>query len=461
MKYYIKTCLLSFLVLILLLFILLVDTIFYHVPSFIKIYRIERELTIIIAFLILYSVNKSIFNELKLNVKKSLLFIWGSVVALFLLVFTPYLALKKYLVLWDNNPFLAEYPLIWNAFSTFCTFSTITILYFLLLSIRNLLYNKPGKFSTFEFRALVWSIVLFSTVLFFIEDRYSFEQITILQGNITSITWILGGIILMLSFLIGCHQPWLDILNKKEKYTGFGFILVLLPVSLYLISSRLLMPVYAYSTIVKGFTLSTFAFINIYLILLFFGFLFRLPTASLYDRVSAEIVSITKISQMISANENIQQVFDSIVQYACKLTESDACWLELRRPESRGSPIVASANLSDFDKNILSQPAGHSLGHRVIENKEPVLIHNVSKDDRTAHLRLLNIKWKSLLAVPLIKDSQVVGILYSAKKYSYAFDEKNLNTLTSLAIQVNIALSNSDFNGSVDQNPGDDRKLRD
>ena len=449
MKYYIKTTFLTLLSLVLLLLVIFVDTTFYRVPSFIKIYRFERELTIIIAFLVLFPVIKSIFTRLKLGLKQTLLFIWGSIVSLFLMILLPQLFLKNYLVLWDNNLFLAEYPLIWNAVSGFCTLITISILILILLSIKELLNYKPGKFSNFEMRFLIWLFLIFSLMLNFIEDRYSFEQITILQSGFSSIIWILGGLMIIVMLLISCHKSWIDILNKKEKYLGFILCIVLLPIGIYLIMSHWLLPVYAFSTTVKGFALSSIAFINVYVIVSFLGLLFRLPTASLYDRVTQEILAISKISQMISLRENTSQVFDSVVEYACLLTESDACWLMLQDEELENSPIVSSIHLSDIDRSTLEQPEACCLGNWVIDTKEPALVHNISTDERTVHLKMLDVKWKSVLAVPLFRDDSVVGVLYSAKKTSYAYNEKDLNTLKSFGIQINIALGNSDMSGSA------------
>ncbi|MCK4696296.1 MAG: GAF domain-containing protein, partial [Candidatus Cloacimonetes bacterium] len=253
----------------------------------------------------------------------------------------------------------------------------------------------------------------------------------------------------IITLLISYHKPWIDILNKKEKYLGFILFIVVLPIGIYLIMSRLLLPVYAFSTTVKGFALSSFAFINVYMIVSFLGLLFRLPTASLYDRVSQEILAISKISQMISLKENTSKVFDSVVEYVCLLTESDACWLMLQNEELENLPIVSSVHLSDIDRSILELPEACCLGNWVIDKKEPVLVHNVSTDERTVHLKMLDVKWKSILAVPLFRDDSVVGILYSAKKSSYAYDEKDLNTLKSFGIQINIALGNADISGSA------------
>jgi hypothetical protein len=151
---------------------------------------------------------------------------------------------------------------------------------------------------------------------------------------------------------------------------------------------------------------------------------------------------------MISTGEGLQSVLDSIVQYTRKLTNSDACWLEFwPRDLPERMAITAAVNLSETEKNILAQSEENTLTEWVIENKLPVLIDNLNSDKRTLHLRLQRVSWKSLIAVPLIRENSVLGILYSAKKGVRVLNEKDLNTLTSFGVQANVALGNYTLTG--------------
>jgi len=437
MKHTIKTALLTLLTLLLLLFILFVDTTFYHVPSFIKIYRVEREITIIvIAALILFGL-QSFFQRRKYDLKKTLLLTFGLIIFLFVLVLFPQITFKKFLVLWDNNPFLAEFPLTWNAVSGFCTVITVSILFVILIFIKKLLDFRPNRFSNFEYRLLLSVIILSSVVFNFLEDRYTFERVSLFQHGPSAIIWIIGVLILMITLVISFYKSWTDVLNKWEKYIGFGLTLFLIPVGLYLLFSDLLFPVYAFSTTVKGFVVSTLVFINIYIIASFIGLLFRLP-------------SISRISKMISDNVGIDVVFQAIVENACSLTASDACWLAFENADSELSQMMASIHLSENERSLLSRSEACCVGNIVRKSGEAAIIYNIYEDDRT--LPLLDFNWKSMIAVPLIQSSKVVGVLYSVKKPSYAYDENDLATLKSFAIQTNIALSSSPVIRSMDSN---------
>jgi len=441
MKSSIKVTVLTFAALLLVIFIFFVDVTFYHVPSFIKIYRFERELIIVVAFLVLQPVLKIIGLRFKSHVKHNLFFAALVLVALFLFILLPQIICRKYLVLWDDNPMLAEYPVIWNLVSVFCTFGFMGGLILLLYLIQNLNTSQSDRYITWSFRLLIGFVLIFAGVLNFIEDRYSYERVTILQKDLPPALWLLGGLILILAFYFSHKKSWLDLLNKREKYLGFGCSIILLLIGIYLLTSRLLLPVFAFSTTVKGFALAGTIIIDIYLGMTFLGLLVRLPTASLHDRFSQEIHYISKIGQMISAGEGFQAVLDSIVQYTHRLTNSDACWLEFRQRDlSEKMAITAAINLSEIEKKILTQSEGNTLTEWVIENKLPVLIDNLNTDKRTLHLRLQRVPWKSLIAVPLIRENRVLGILYSVKKGVRVLNEKDLNTLISFGVQANIAL---------------------
>jgi len=443
MKQTIKTALLTLLTLFLLLFILFVDTTFYHVPSFIKMFRIERELTVSIMVVLIYFRLKPVVQRRKFDLRKTLLSICALIISLFILVLLPQIILKKHLVLWDENPFLAEFPLIWNAVSEFCSVITVSILIIILILVKKLLDYRPNRFSNFEYRLLLTVIFSSALVFNFIENRYTFERVSVFQQGASATIWIIGFFLLAITLVISFYKTWADVLNKREKYIGFGLTLLIIPVGLYLFFSNLLFPVYAFSTTVKGFVLATLVFINIYAIASFIGLLFRLPTASIYDRVTSEIHSISRISKMISDNIDIDAVFVTIVENACSLTTSDACWLAFENEDSEFSRLMASINLSEDEQTLLSRREACCVGNVVREMKDSIIIYNVNEDERTLPLQLLNIKWKSMIAVPLIHAGRIVGILYSAKKPSYAYDENDLATLKSFATQVNIALSAS------------------
>ncbi|MBL7135532.1 MAG: GAF domain-containing protein [Candidatus Marinimicrobia bacterium] len=445
MKDYLKTSFLVFISMVVFVFILFIDAIFYHVPAFIKIYRYEREIGIVIAFLCLYPIVKKVFRKFDLSLKQNLFFLCGGIVFMILLLFLPQLVLKNYLILWDNNPFLAEFPVVWSIVSTVCAISIVIVLILLLFNIRELILYKQTRYSGLSFKVLVFSILAVAVALNFWENRYTFQPTktfyTDLNLNSWAIVIVLGGLFIYNSY----RKSWIDVLNKNEKITAFIIGLIILPLCIYIYLSRLIFPIYAYSITVKGFAISSLGFIIVYTTFSFIGILVRLPIAAFYDRVIKEVASLSKVSQMINSKHNIDQVIDSILQYMLESTNSDVCWLELVENERKSVKVTSAVNLPDSISENINLNANSGLTGLIISSKNPIIIDDVFRDDRTIYMKLLKMPWKSILAVPLIKENTVNAILYAGKKGNYAFGQSDLNTLKTFLLHINILLESKGF----------------
>ncbi len=445
MKDYLKTPFLIFISVAIFIFILFVDTVFYYVPSFIRIYRYEREIAIVLAFLCLYPIIKKIFRKFNLSLKQNLWFLGAGIVFMILLLFLPQLVLKKYLVIWDNNPFLAEFPLIWNIVSTVCAICVVIALMLLLFNMKELIFYNPTRYAILGFHALISAILIITVALNFFENRYSFQPAKPFYIDLNwysrAVIIIMGGLFIFNSY----RRSWIDVLNKNEKITAFIIMLIILPICIYIYLSRLIVPVYAYSITVKGFTISSMGFIIVYTTFSFIGILFRLPTANFYDRVTKEIISFREVSQIIDSKQNINQSIDSIMRYAMESTSSDACWFELIDNKGKSTKITSSVNLPDSLSRNMALEVKNDLTRLIIASKSPIIVNDVFKDDRTIYMKLMGMPWRSILAVPLIKENRVSGILYAGKNGNYAFSQDDLNMLKTYIFQINIVLENSRF----------------
>ena len=96
-----------------------------------------------------------------------------------------------------------------------------------------------------------------------------------------------------------------------------------------------------------------------------------------------------------------------------------------------------------FNENIHLKhdiPLGMGLVGAAAQNKETVLVPDVSKDSRYI---LLNPETRSELAVPLIYKDNVIGVLDLEHTRRGLFTEDHKRTVTTLAAQVAIALENA------------------
>lgn len=439
MKRYVKTALLGVGTIVVFLFILTVDTIFYQVPSFIRIYRVEREIIIVIGCLLEYLLIKNYMQHRELSLSQGLICLAGCVIALLMVTFIPQMALQKYLTLWDNNPFLAEYPLIWNIVSSVTTLLVVGITILMLYAIRKIVQHHPGRYTHFLFRIFIWLTVLFAFGLNRFEDRYLFEPLTIFRIESKGLLWGVVVLLGLISLGLSYRKPWIDRLNKRQKYLSFAVGIVILPLGFALYISKLLTPVYAFSITVKGFCLAALGFALFYMTVSVVALLFRLPTASLYDRISGEILSFAEISRLIRSQTELQQVFSAVVRYACEITRSEACWLEYAPDDPKRLEIGAAIPTSSRQIEAFRRSVGGILDRQISQSAAAVLVHDIRNDDRFGSMKESGCQWRSLLAVPFVTERTVRGIIYAVKKGSYAYSDHDLNTLSRFVLQTGMA----------------------
>jgi PAS domain S-box-containing protein len=81
----------------------------------------------------------------------------------------------------------------------------------------------------------------------------------------------------------------------------------------------------------------------------------------------------------------------------------------------------------------------------VIRNRQPVVIHNLENDRRWRALPDQNVNHKSVLAVPLMANEEVMGGLLLFSPMYNAFDEDQLRLVEAAANQVGAASNNSEL----------------
>jgi signal transduction histidine kinase len=86
---------------------------------------------------------------------------------------------------------------------------------------------------------------------------------------------------------------------------------------------------------------------------------------------------------------------------------------------------------------------GSDVANTVLERKEAQLISNLVRPNRRFAIDKKETEVTALLAVPLILDKEVIGVIILGKEKSYSYFEEDKNILQTLANQASIALKNT------------------
>ncbi len=322
------------------------------------------------------------------------------------------------------------------------TFTAVFVTLFLivlLFLLRDFIYYKSRMRTHRLFR--------FGLLLFLVYVIYGHYTSRVLktewsfQGR-TPLEWVLFSLLLLTIVILSFRTSWVAYLNKRQKYLASWAGILLILGAYLLLQSNILEEITRYSFILGSFNTFAFYFISIYLVMSVLNLLLHLPTASIFDKKMREIESLQNLSRDISSILGYDEVVAKVTSLTREALNSDSSWLEMNQVSEK-LQIVSSQNLTDDEiRNMpLSQESG--LSGWIIKNRQSVLVNEVLKDSRTAHILEYKKNVGSVLGVPLRSKHDVIGILYATKAKEYGFDQDDREMLQAFANQATVAIDNA------------------
>jgi signal transduction histidine kinase len=171
------------------------------------------------------------------------------------------------------------------------------------------------------------------------------------------------------------------------------------------------------------------------------------------DRVTELIEQQAAISEVLraiaSSPHDLQPIFDAILDSATRLCRADSGSLRLseesglRLVAMRGDPLLVSQVRSSFP--VLAEKG--SLPSRLAASRLPTHIPDVTalegdhRDD--VWIAVVNAGFRTGMAVPLLKDNEIVGIMGLGRKQVQPFTDQQISLCRDFAAQATIALDST------------------
>ncbi len=333
---------------------------------------------------------------------------------------------------------------------------------------------KQAALSTFVFTlAVIASSVIAMVELFIVRDLLFFKKnkttkrnyrlylaILIIACLVTlpmfmmSDTWVsktLFALAVLMIIAISFRQSWIVYLSKREKiytivYSGFLF-LALIGLEIFL----------SQGSTVGGFLsrysepLHTFIKLNNILGIVYFGItgittLFHLPTTEVFERKQSELHSLHNLSRLVTQVFDFQELVNTVAQMTTEVCDARSVWLELlTTDETTGMmsvDIAVRKNITQPEIDALTNENEH-VRSLLLDTHKALLIDDIWSDRRTKHLKAKGVLRSSLLMAPLVSHNKLIGVLYATKDVENAFDQDDIDVMTTFADNVSIAIENS------------------
>lgn len=181
-----------------------------------------------------------------------------------------------------------------------------------------------------------------------------------------------------------------------------------------------------------GFLLLAMMFVGFYTLAAFLVSLFSLPTSSVFEQKSEDLLNFQRLSQSIQQGQSEAQVYDMLFESTIKAADASAAWFERVR---NGEPQVSHM------LNVKPEQT-ERIRHLLLAYN----IHNIdyinNNLNRNPGFRDLMLPWKSLIILPIKSKMHLHGVLYLLKDIEQGFDRETVNVLRTFTNQTILTIEN-------------------
>lgn len=160
-----------------------------------------------------------------------------------------------------------------------------------------------------------------------------------------------------------------------------------------------------------------------------------------------ELEALREVGEVVSSSLDVDNVLSTIGMHAVELSGTDGgSIMEYSEPDScflvrsvyRTEPSVIERLRSvriDLDGTLVGRAA---------KERRPIAVTDLGAVELDPHLQVLfEAGWRSVVAVPMLRDDQIVGSLVVRRKTTGDFSEETLELLETFATQSALALLNA------------------
>ena len=304
---------------------------------------------------------------------------------------------------------------------------------------RMILYQKGRKlqifWNIFEY-ALLGSMLL----NFFFLDPVSVLFLSILSG--------FGLLSLVLSF----NLRWIAYLRFQEKWRSIVLILLIAASGAYFL--QLLYSFYFQANALQFSDLKysvyvwvLFGFVFVYALFSVLVLLFNLPTSSAVEKKLSELLDFQRLMQTLQLGEQVEKMYELLLESTTKTTDADAAWLEIRTEKGNVEFSLQKNILRDgilaVTKAFLKNSAENKLNGshvRLLRNREFRLNGFSGQEPEPGKLPA---PYQAALEVPLVFQEKKLGRLVLLKKERDGFDSENIKIINTFAQLAGVAIENA------------------
>jgi len=159
---------------------------------------------------------------------------------------------------------------------------------------------------------------------------------------------------------------------------------------------------------------------------------------------------LSKIAQIASSKLDLREVLDIMVHVVADKLNKDACSICLLKPEQKIICLEAGKNSDKDSVNVFCLKDDDRIIDKIFKDMQPLVVEDIRKENQIrAILNPERLDLLSLLAVPILSDSSIIGVLMVQNRNSYKFSQQEIDILNIISYNISAAVKNAELFGNV------------
>ncbi|HSG05016.1 MAG TPA: sensor domain-containing diguanylate cyclase, partial [Nitrospiria bacterium] len=167
----------------------------------------------------------------------------------------------------------------------------------------------------------------------------------------------------------------------------------------------------------------------------------RISSREEIERLLIEYQSLYDLGLKLTASENLEKLYETIVDYSINLTNSPAGSLTIFEEKLGEMYLASSKGFSKrFSRTNRWRVRQGGLTSFILNHEEPFSVNNLRDYPRFNNPVMLREGIKSLMASPLKSEGKIMGILYVDDFKTREFSQRELSLLSLLSTYAAMAI---------------------
>lgn len=159
------------------------------------------------------------------------------------------------------------------------------------------------------------------------------------------------------------------------------------------------------------------------------------------------LTTLYQVSSSVSRTLNVSKLFNTILQQVQDVMDVENCSLMSFEATKNILSLDAAIGVPRKHVGTVVVPVGEGIAGYVAKTRQPVLIRDITKDERFVHHPgRMDYKTRSALSVPIIHNRGLLGVInVNNKRSGGIFNDDDLNLLIGISGQIAQAIANANL----------------